>query len=74
MDPSTLEFEALKLSSPERARLAARLLDSLDELTDEEHERLWSEEAARRAAEALADPAVTRPAEDVFRDARARIR
>ncbi|WP_437795379.1 addiction module protein [Sorangium sp. So ce693] len=47
---------------------------SLDELSEEEHGRLWTEEATRRDAELDADPSGGRPAEDVFRDARARIR
>lgn len=68
-----LETEALKLSAPERARLAEVLLESLDSLSDEEHTRLWVEEAMRRDAELDADPSRGRLAEDVFRDARARL-
>lgn len=40
--------EVLKMNVESRAALAKRLLDSLDELTPEENERLWVEEAARR--------------------------
>jgi putative addiction module component (TIGR02574 family) len=69
-----LETEALKLPATERAQLAEALLESLDELSAEEHQRLWTEEAARRDAELDADPSRGRPAEDVFRDARARLR
>lgn len=69
-----LEAEALKLPVVERARLAETLLESLDVLSEEEHQRLWTEEAARRDAELDADPSRGRPAEDVFRDARARLR
>jgi putative addiction module component (TIGR02574 family) len=68
-----LEAEALKLPTAERARLAEILLESLDSLSDEENRRLWNEEAARRDAELDADPSRGRPAEDVFRDARARL-
>jgi putative addiction module component (TIGR02574 family) len=68
-----LEAEALKLPAAERARLAEILLASLDALSDEEHRRLWNEEATRRDAELDADPSRARPAEDVFRDARARL-
>ena len=68
-----LEAEALKLPAAERARLAERLLESLDALSEEENERLWIEEAARRDAELDADPSRGRPAADVFRDARARL-
>ena len=68
-----LEAEALKLPAAERARLAERLLESLDALSEEENARLWIEEAARRDAELDADPSRGRPAADVFRDARARL-
>jgi putative addiction module component (TIGR02574 family) len=69
-----LETEALKLPVVERARLAETLLKSLETLSDDEHRRLWTEEATRRDAELDADPSRGRPAEDVFRDARARLR
>jgi putative addiction module component (TIGR02574 family) len=68
-----LEAEALKLPAAERARLAERLLESLDALSEEENQRLWIEEAARRDAELDADPSRGRPAADVFRDARVRL-
>lgn len=59
--------EALRLNPESRARLAGRLLESLDELTAEQHEAVWAEEAARRDAEpASAD----RPAEQVFGELR----
>ena len=48
MDLITLEREALNLDLKSRGKLAARLLQSLDEHTDEENERLWAEEALRR--------------------------
>jgi putative addiction module component (TIGR02574 family) len=69
-----LEKEALKLPIGERARLAEILLESLDTLSADEHQRLWAEEAARRDAELDADPSMGRPADEVFRDARARLR
>lgn len=43
--------EALALDPRSRASLAKQLLDSLDNLSDEESERLWTEEAERRYAE-----------------------
>jgi hypothetical protein len=70
---SDLEAEALKLDPADRARLAAKLLESLDALSEEENERLWVEEATRRDAELDTDPSRGRPAEDVFRDAKARL-
>ena len=41
-----------------------------NELSDDEIERLWAEEALRRNAELDSGTASTRDAEDVFRDAR----
>ena len=69
-----LEKEALKLPIEERARLAEILLESLNTLSPDEHQRLWAEEAARRDAELDADPSMGRPADEVLRDARARLR
>ena len=42
---------ALSLDLDDRAALAERLLASLDELDEEEAERLWAEEAQRRLRE-----------------------
>ena len=68
-----LEAAALSLEPRARARLAGRLLESLDELTPEESAQLWAEEAERRSAALDAGSLTARPADDVFRDARARI-
>jgi putative addiction module component (TIGR02574 family) len=46
-----LESLALKLPRRERARLAQRLISSLDRDTDTDAERLWIEEAERRLDE-----------------------
>jgi len=40
--------EAMELTSDARAALAKWLLDSLENISPEEHEKLWVEEAARR--------------------------
>ncbi len=74
MNLPDLEAEALKLPVAERAHLAQALLESLDALSDDENRRLWTEEAGRRDAELDADPSRGRPAGEVFRDARARLR
>lgn len=74
MNLPDLEAEALKLPVAERARLAETLLHSLDELSEEEHRRLWTDEAARRDSELDADPSRGAPAAEVLRDARARLR
>ncbi len=68
-----IEAEALKLSPDARARLAERLLRSLEGLSDEENEALWIQEAQRRNQEMDAGSTVGRPAEEVFRDARSRL-
>ena len=66
-----LEAEALKLSLEARARLAERLLESLENLSDEENARLWNAEAERRnAAWSVSDSA--RSSDEVFRNARKR--
>ena len=68
-----VEAAALKLEPKARARLAGRLLDSLEDLSPDENARIWAAEAQRRA-DALDDGVLSsRPAEDVFRDAHARI-
>jgi hypothetical protein len=74
MRTDELEVEALKLDPQDRARLAEKLLQSLETLSDEENARLWAEEAQRRDQAWDADPAMGRPASDVFRDARARLK
>ncbi|HEU4511121.1 MAG TPA: addiction module protein [Pyrinomonadaceae bacterium] len=68
-----VEIEALKLDPKARAELAEKLLKSLDDLSQDEIERLWAEEASRRDAELDAGAASMRDAEDVFREARNRI-
>lgn len=69
MNIQELEAEALKLDPKARARLAGKLLSSLEELSEEEVTQLWAEEAQRRDAQMDADPDSELPAEDVLRDA-----
>ena len=73
MSIEELEAEALRLDPKGRARLAGRLLESLDELTPDENAQIWAEEAERRAAAVESAKLSLRPANAVFRDARARI-
>jgi len=73
MTTEQVENEALKLKPEARADLAEKLLRSLEDLSNEDIDRLWVEEAVRRNAEIDAGTASMRDAEDVFRDARARI-
>jgi hypothetical protein len=51
MDTETIERQALQLPLSERAALVHKLLLSLENLSEAEHEELWLDEAARRAAE-----------------------
>ena len=73
MTSKQVENEALKLKPEARAELAEKLLASLEDLSDEDIEQLWAEEAVRRDAELDSGTASMRDAEDVFKDARARI-
>jgi len=68
-----VETEALKLEPEARAKLAEKLLRSLDELSEKEIEQLWAEEALGRDAEIDSGAVSLRDAEDVFRDARSRL-
>ncbi len=74
MSIDELEAEVLKLGPQARARLAERLLASLESLSDEENEQIWAEEAERRDAAWDSKGGAGRPAVDVFHDARARLR
>lgn len=69
-----LESKALKLPRKNRARLAQRLISSLDQETDVDAEKLWREEAERRLAELKSGKVTGIPAERVIRKARSAIR
>lgn len=62
MSIDEIESAALMLAAADRARLAERLLESLEQLSDEENSKLWAEEAIRRDEELDADPTEARPA------------
>ena len=73
MSIKEVEAAALRLVPKDRARLAGKLLESLENLSEKEIEFIWAEEAERRdAAWASADTA--RTAKRVFRTARAKLR
>ena len=74
MSIDELEAEALKLAPAARARLAERLLESLETLSDEENARLWTEEAQRRDEAWEAGESPGHPAADVFRETRGRLK
>jgi hypothetical protein len=72
MTMNEVEAAALALDAPARARLAEMLLRSLEDVAQEEIDRLWAEEALRRDEELDSGNAMARDAEDVIRDLRAR--
>jgi putative addiction module component (TIGR02574 family) len=74
MTAAALLREALRLGAADRACLARELLKSLESLSEGEVEQLWLEEAERRHAEIDAGSAKTIPADEVFAQARARLR
>jgi putative addiction module component (TIGR02574 family) len=69
-----LESKAMKLSRRARARLAQRLISSLDEDADAQTERLWMEEAERRLDELKSGKVAGIPADKVIRKARSALR
>ncbi len=70
-DLKEIVASALGLSADERAALAEKLLASLDELDEEEAERLWAKEAERRLEEFRAGRARAAKSEDVAKRAAA---
>ncbi len=72
-----LEAELLDLPSKERARLAHRLIASLEaepEQDSAEVERAWEEEIKRRLEEYRSGAVQTISASEVFAEARSRLR
>lgn len=69
-----IESKALKLPPRERARLAERLISSLDDEADVDAEELWIREGERRLDELHAGRVKGRSAAGVFRRARATLR
>ena len=69
-----LESEVLRLPPAARARLAERLLASLDTETDTQIEELWLAEAERRLDELEGGDAKGIPADQVIADARSKLR
>ena len=66
-----LEAKVLELEIEDRARLAGKLIISLDAPEEEENLRLWVAEAERRLQQLRDGKAKEIPARDVFRRARA---
>lgn len=71
-DLKAIAAEALELPLTARAELAGQLLESLDDLSEEENDQLWAQEGERRYAEYKAGNIEAVPAEEVFARLRAR--
>lgn len=69
MSTQELEAQVLHLSRHERARLAQKLIASLDE--EDGIEQAWAEEAERRYEELRSGSVAALPAEHVFAEIRA---
>ena len=66
-----LEEEALQLDLDDRAALATKLLESLEEPSEEEILQLWMQEAERRLQDFREGKTRGIPAEEVFQRASA---
>jgi len=73
MATDDIEARLLQLDPRARARLAARLLASLDSLSQAERDELWAEEALRRSTDLERETAIGRPAAEVFRSLTAKL-
>ena len=73
-DIKDIAAEALELPLTARAELASQLLESLDDLSEEESDQLWAQEAERRYAEYKAGRIEAVPSEEVFARLRSRTR
>ncbi|MEA2161986.1 MAG: hypothetical protein QOK37_113 [Thermoanaerobaculia bacterium] len=67
-----IESEILLLDRNTRANLAKSLLESLDDLSLEEYDQLWAEEAEARYADFEGGKIQAIDGDEVFRRARAR--
>jgi len=69
-----LTIEALALPSESRAELAEILIQSLDEKEDEEIKSAWLAEIHRRDQETRSSLTITKPADQVLKEAREQLR
>lgn len=69
-----LREDLLALPKASRASLAHALIASLDDHVDEDVEALWAEEIRKRDDDLRAGRAISRPADEVMREARERLR
>jgi putative addiction module component (TIGR02574 family) len=71
-DLKAITEEVLELPITARAELAGQLLESLDDLSEEETDQLWAVEAERRFDEYKAGRIEALPTEEVFARLRSR--
>lgn len=71
MNTTAIEHEALHLPAAERAKLAHKLLLSLEDMPEAEMGEVWLDEAEHRAKEIDEGQVPLTPAEEVGRKARA---
>lgn len=74
MTVKNIEKKVLELNAKSRAKLANKLLSSLEELSEKEIEMLWAEESLRRDEEISSGKVKLRPAEEVINAARKRFK
>lgn len=74
MDISEIETQVLSLPLDQRAALANRLLDSLEELSESEFEEVWGRECAARVERAAARGEEPIPGDVVAKEARELLR
>lgn len=74
MTMRTIEKQAMRMSVHSRAKLAKKLLHSLDELSDSENEELWAQEALRRHEELIEGSVKSRSSNDVFQRVRTKLK
>jgi putative addiction module component (TIGR02574 family) len=66
MSIDELTADALQLDAVSRANLAKALISSLDDLSEEEPERLWVDEVTRRREALESGAGKTSPLDEVF--------
>jgi hypothetical protein len=74
MTAKNVEAAALQLTGRQRARLAARLIASLDQTRDPGARAAWAEEALRRDNAYRQGRYATKPAKDAIEQLRSRLR
>lgn len=75
--PTSVEkiaLELLGLPAESRALIAEKLIESLDEKQDKDIEALWIKEARKRSREIKSGKVKCRPAKDVLREARLKLK